>query len=72
MARTFKEAKMVLQITPTTSRAARRFLIITEILLKISRGRNLLNVGSVMAHIMRQFAQTVRSQTVIFTQFKMK
>ena len=72
MARTSKEARMVLQITSTTLRAARRFLTITEILLKISKGRNLLNVGSVMAHIMLQFDQTERSQTAIFTPFKRK
>ena len=72
MARTSKEARMVLQITSTTLRAARRFLTITEILLKISKGRNLLNVGSVMAHIMLQFAQIGRSQTATFIQYKMK
>ena len=72
MARTFREENMVLQITPIILRAARRFLTITEILLKISRERNLLNVGSVMVHIMLQFSQTERSQTAIFTPFKMK
>ena len=72
MVRTFREAKMVLQITPITSRAARRFLTIMEISLGISKGRNLLSVGSVMAHTMHQFSQIGRSQTTIFIQFKMK
>ena len=72
MVRTFKEAKMVLQITLIILRAARRVPTIMEILLKISKGRNLLNVGSAMAHIMLQFAQTERSQTTISIQYKMK
>ena len=72
MVRTFREAKMVLQINPITSRAARRFLTIMEISLRISKGRNLLSVGSAMAHTMLQFAQIGRSQIAIFILYKMK
>ena len=61
MVRTFREAKMVLQITPITSRVARRFLTIMEISLTISKGRNMLSVGSAMAHTMLQFSQIGRS-----------